>query len=85
MHGYLFFKEEKSSVVTPKTIEEKQALFDYLQEKGLFLEMASVNSQTLNALYKYLAAQAAEEGILEFKLPGVPEPTTYTNLKLRRS
>lgn len=84
-HGYLFFKEEKSSVVTPKTIEEKQALFDYLQEKGLFMEMVSVNSQTLNALYKSMAEQAAEEGILEFKLPGVPEPTVYTNLKLRRS
>lgn len=84
-HGYLFYKEEKSSVTTPKTPEQKQELFEYLKEQGIFLEVVSVNSQTLNALYKSLAEDAAADGILEFKMPGVGEPTTYTNLKLRRS
>lgn len=84
-HGYLFHKEEKTSVTTPKTTEQKQELFEYLKEKGLYWEMVSVNSQTLNALYHSLSTQAEEEGILAFKLPGVPDPTTYTNLKMRRS
>lgn len=83
-HGFLFFKELKSSVTTPKTPEDKKELFDFLQEKGIFLEMVSINSMTLNSLYKSLADEAAKEGVLDFKMPGVPEPTTYTNLKLRR-
>lgn len=83
-HGFLFYRETKSSVVTPKTPEEKKMLFDFLQEKGVFLEIASVNSQTLNSLYKTFAAEAADKGNFDFKMPGVPEPTSYTSLKLRR-
>lgn len=83
-HGFLFFKEVKSSVVTPKTVEDKQKLFDYLKEKGIFMEFASVNSQSLNALYKSLAEEALKEGVLDFRMPGVPEPTSYTTLKLRK-
>lgn len=83
-HGYLFFKEVKSSVTTPKTLEEKKEFFDFLESRGIFLEMVSINSQTLNSLYKSLADEAAKEGVLDFKMPGIPEPTTYTNLKLRR-
>ena len=83
-HGYLFSKEVRSSVSTPKTIEDKKELFAFLESKGLFMEIASVNSQTLNALYKSLAEDAAKAGTLDFKLPGVGEPVTYTNLKLRK-
>ena len=84
-HGFLFFKETRSSVTTPKSPEEKKALFDFLESKGIFLEMVSVNSQTLNSLYKSLEAEALKRGELEFRLPGVPEPTTYINLKLKRA
>lgn len=84
-HGFLFYKETKTSVTTPKTPEEKKLLFDYLEERGILLEMASVNSQTLNKLYKDFADEAAKQGVLDFRLPGVPEPTIYTNLKMRRS
>jgi len=83
-HGFLFYKQTSTSVTTPKTSEEKQALFEFLQSKGIFLEIASVNSQTLNSLYKSLAAEAEEQGNYDFKMPGVGEPTTYTSLKLRR-
>lgn len=84
-HGCLFFKEMRSSVTTPKTPEDKELLFKFLQEKGIFLEIASVNSMTLNSLYKSLADDAAKEGVLDFKLPGVAEPVSYTNLKIRRA
>lgn len=84
-HGYLFFKEVKSSVRTPKDMESKQALFAYLRERGIFDEIVSVNSMTLNSLYKSLADEALKNGILDFKMPGVPEPKPYTNLKLRKA
>ena len=84
-HGYLFFKENKTSVSTPKSLEDKKALFDFLQEKGIFLEMVSINSMTLNSLYKSLAEQALAEGILDYKMPGIAEPVNYVNLKIRRS
>lgn len=83
-HGFLFYKETKTSVTTPKTVEQKRELFKFLQDSGMFDEMVSVNSQTLNSLYKSLADQAAKNGVLDFKLPGVDEPTIYYNLKLRR-
>lgn len=83
-HGFLFFKERKTSVTTPKTPEEKEQLFEFLQQRGIFLEMASVNSQTLNSLYKSLAEEAAEKGVLDFRMPGVGEPTEYISLKMRK-
>lgn len=83
-HGFLFYIERRSSVTTPKTLEEKRELFDYLRQQNIFDEMVSVNSQTLNSLYKQLEAEALERGELEFKLPGVAEPTTYTTLKMKR-
>lgn len=83
-HGFLFFKETKQSVQTPKTPEDKEKLFEFLKSKDLFISMVSINSQTLNSLYKTLESEATAAGILEFELPGVPRPTPYTTLKLRK-
>lgn len=84
-HGYLFFKETKTSVPVPKTLEDKQALFAYLQGRGIFTESVSVHSATLNSLYRTFAEEAAEKGVLDFRMPGVGEPTSFVNLKLRKS
>lgn len=84
-HGYTFFKEVKSSVQTPKTVEAKKQLFEFLESKGIFMEMVSVNSQTLNSLYKSLADEALQAGNIDFTLPGVEAPTPYTTLKLRKA
>lgn len=83
-NGFLFFTKTKSSVQTPKTAEDKKKLFDYLESQGLFLEIASVNSQTLNSLYKNLSEKAAEEGNLDFTLPGVKPAESYVTLEMRR-
>lgn len=83
-HGFLFMKERRASVTTPKTIEAKKELFAYLEREGCFLEMVSVNSQTLNSLYKDRAAKALEGGVLQFEMPGVAKPTEYMNLKMKR-
>lgn len=84
-HGLLFFKENRSSVTTPKTPEDKELLFNFLKEKGIFYEMAGVNSMTLNSLYKTYEEEALQDGILEFRLPGVPEAKVNTKLKMRKS
>lgn len=84
-HGFTFYKKNKSSVTTPKTAEEKKALFEFLQERGIFFEFASVNSQSLNALYRSLADEAAEKGVLDYEMPGVGKATEYTTLEIRRS
>lgn len=83
-HGFTFYPETKSSVKTPKTTEAKKALFDFLEQKGIFHEFASVNSQSLNALYKTLANEALENGDLDFQMPGIEPPTEYTRLKMRK-
>lgn len=82
--GYQFKIESKASVKTPKTVEEKQALFQYLESIGLAWEIFSVNSQTLNRTYKDLAEQAALEGNLDFRLPGVEQPKIYSDLKVKK-
>lgn len=81
--GYLFYKERKANVTVPETPEEKQALFDYLRQEGIFNEMVSVNSKTLNSLYKEKAEDAANSGILEFEMPGVGKPTEVYILKMK--
>lgn len=83
-HGYLFYKENKTSVSAPKDLDAKRELFKFLEDKGIFLEMVSINSMTLNSLYKSLAEQAMEEGVLDYRMPGVAEPVNYVNLKIRK-
>jgi len=74
----------RSSVKTPKDLESKRLLFDYLREKGIFEEMVSINSATLNALYKRENEAAIERGELLFKLPGIPEVTNSVELRFRK-
>lgn len=83
-HGFTFYIERRSSVKTPKTLEDKKRLFDYLDEKGIFMEFASVNSQSLNKLYKTLEKEALDTGEIDFRIPGVDEPTEFEQIKMRR-
>lgn len=82
--GFKFYIEEKSSVKIPRTVEDKQLLFDFLKSKELFDEIVSVNSQTLNSLYRSLSDQAMREGKLDFQIPGVEEPKFFKTLKMRK-
>jgi effector-binding domain-containing protein len=83
-HGYLFYKQTKTSVAVPKTIDEKKELFKFLEDKNIFYETVSVNCQTLNSLYKTYAEEALQGGILELQMPGVGAPKSFTTLKIRR-
>jgi len=84
MFGFTFYTQIMESVKTPKTLEEKRELFEYLKSLGIYEETVSVNSQTLNSLFKTMSQKAAEEGILDFKMPGVEEPTPVPELRLRK-
>lgn len=76
---------ERSYVGLPKTPQDKEAFYGYLKDKGVFDEMISVNSNTLNSYYKREREIAREEGhALDFKIPGISEPSTSTTLRMTK-
>ncbi len=86
---------ERMSVTTPKTIADKQALAQYLKDKGgdeEFWAKFSVNSQSLNAMYRAdyeeFQAKCQREGtpekIAEFKVPGLDAPTALRSLRFNK-
>lgn len=77
-------RRSKLSFTTPKTPEDKFAFFKYLQDKGVFYEVASVNSQTLNGFAKAEYEAMRDRGETP-KIPGISEPKEYVTIHLRRS
>ena len=62
---------EKKYVSMPKTDEDKEILFAWLNHKKIFLDSVSVNYQTLNSLYK-------EQKKLGKEIPGIgPEASKF--------
>lgn len=63
---------EKWSVNLPDSDINKVAFFNWLREKGIFERYATVNSRSLQSLFKaeWDAAKARGEG-MEFALPGI--------------
>lgn len=82
-HGYTFYIQSSMSVATPKSYEDKQALFNFLKELGIYDDYISVNSKTLNSLYNKLSEEALEKGIIEFSMPGIETPKEIKTLRLR--
>lgn len=73
------------SVALPKTPEQKQEFFNYLKSKGLFDNMISVNSQTLNSWYRQEHEIAVEEKrVSDFKVPGLSEPSVYETIRITK-
>lgn len=71
---------EKLSVKIPRSEEDKLSLFGWLKDRGIFNQVVSVNSQTLNALYK--AEFEASDGLVN--IPGIGEPETYKQIVMRK-
>lgn len=69
---------ERTTVKIPKDLGEKQALFSYLRERGIFEEMISVHSATLNSWYRSECEELEASG----KVPEVPglKPSSYVDL-----
>jgi len=73
------------SVQTPKSDEDKIAFFNYLKERGLDLKYMSVNSNALNSFYNAEMEAAKEQGtIMDFRIPGISEPTLTISTGLRK-
>lgn len=61
----------KSGFRVPKDLESKKLFFTYLEDKGVFDELVSVNSQTLNSWVQAEIEAAEEAGNFDFQLPGL--------------
>ena len=78
------YQIQKPRITTPKTDEDKKAFFAYLEEKGLFLQYASVNSNSLNSFYKAEFEAAKERGDMAFSIPGLGTPSIYESIGFRK-
>jgi len=59
----------------PANDQLKAELFDHLRERGLFDKYATVNSMSLNSLYKEDWEEAKRKGEgMEFSMPGLERP-----------
>lgn len=72
------------TVSSPKTPEAREKFFAYLKEKGVFDDLISINSKTLNAFYKAEKKIADENQQLEFNIPGLDEPYYKRTISLTR-
>lgn len=82
--GYSFSLRPKLSVRVPCSEEEREAFFNYLRENGLFEQMISVNSRTLNSWYSAEMDAALENGDIDFKVPGLNNVSEYIELGINK-
>ncbi len=78
---------EHWSVKMPTTPENKEQLFNWMREKGIFDSYATVNSNSLKALFKSERDLAVKEGQdpLLFVLPGLEPATVFEGLKFTKA
>ena len=83
--GYgLLYTTTRFTVRVPKELADKRQLFEHFRERGIFDEMVSVASPTLNSYYKTEMEAAIAKGDVDFKIPGVGEPTHIKTLSVRK-
>ena len=77
---------QKWRVNLPEDDRAKRELFDHLRERGIFDKYATVNSNSLNSLYRqdWEAAKERGEG-LEFSMPGIGAPKLFEALTFKAS
>lgn len=76
----------EESFQTPKTIEEKKQLFDYIKNKyggEDLMAKVSIHSATLNAWAKEEMSAMSSDPV--FRIPGLNEPATFKKLTFRQS
>jgi hypothetical protein len=75
---------KKFSVALPKSPDDWQKFFAYLQERGHYEALRTVNSQRLNGWYKEEMEAAKGRGDMDFAPPGLPEPSVHEVLSMRK-
>jgi hypothetical protein len=83
-HGKISF-EEVFSIRQPSSDDEKRKLFEWMREREIFDRYATVNANSLKALFKAErnAAIDAGEDPMTFALPGMEPATIFEKLKFR--
>ena len=80
----LVYISEKLSVAHPKEMEQRTLFFDWLKSKGVFETLISVNSMTLNKIYKEEREIAIDAGNTNFSIPGIGEPVLLKTLNFKK-
>lgn len=75
---------EKKSFKVPKDDVSKSAFMNYLRERGVFDDLVTVNSQSLNAWANEEIEARIIEGNFNFEIPGLESPTPYTKVQIRK-
>jgi hypothetical protein len=78
---------EMLSVRTPKSPDEKQRFFNWVREnmgEDSYYHYMSVNSQSLNALYKEKVEEFGARGEL-LEIDGIEAPTSYTKMSFTKA
>lgn len=80
---------EKLKVKMPQTVEFKEKLFNWLQEKHGqegFLAHTTINYNTLNRLYNEEFEEATNTGnAADFEIPGLDSPETVRELRFNKA
>ena len=76
------FVQHRTSVKVPQDAA-RAAFFEYLKVKGLFENMITVNSATLNSFYKTELVEAVDAGNADFEIPGLT-PSIMEVLSFRK-
>lgn len=78
------FSIGEKSTLSMKTVN-KAEFYDYLKKTGQFDALATIHARTFIGWYNKEEQRAREEGReMEFSIPGVPAPTTYTTLTYKK-
>lgn len=83
-YGTVYFHETRSFKL-PEGQENKQAFFNHLKKKGIFEDMVSVHSKTLNSYCKKEVEAAIEEGNVTFKVPGIGDPVVIRDVRFKKA
>jgi hypothetical protein len=78
------FKTQRFTVTVPKDGADREAFFGYLESQGIFRELITVNSQTLNSYWKKEFEAAVEQGNPDWKMPGIADPKHVITLGMRK-
>lgn len=68
----------------PETEDSKDALYNYLKERGEFDRLASINYNTLNSWAKVENEAARDRGDFDFSIPGLGAPTIRKILRVTK-
>jgi len=77
------FTKKTYSVRVPKDDESRERFFGFLKAEGIFDNLITVNSRTLNSLYNE-RLEAAKDAGESFNMPGIEPPTMFEDVNFKK-